>query len=92
MAEAADQDHFARPDFQAALDSYDELERSYREGGAPPPPDVNEFLQEQGLAPPSGRRLVREDIIWCPPGYHPVPVGDQSTHRGGPPFCTCEPL
>lgn len=88
----SDRDLFAREDFRAALDEYDAMVRAHRDGDAPTPPDVNDFLAERGLAPTSGRKLSRENVIDCPPGYRPVPVGDQSGHAGGPPFCTCEPI
>ena len=88
----SDREHFGRKEFREALDEYESLELARRDGDAPPLPDVNDFLAERGLAPPSGQRLDREDVIMCPPGYRPVPIGDQSGHAGGPPFCTCEPL
>lgn len=88
VAEVSDRAHFERPDVRQALEDFGRLEAEHQDGEVDSLPDVNEFLAERGLTPPSGAKLVRENIIMCPPGYRPVPVGPPP--RFPPPFCTCE--
>jgi hypothetical protein len=80
----SDYEHFARPDVQRALSEFAQAD----DGSG----DVNTYLADRGLAPPSGDKIFHPDIIICPPGYRPVPVSPQPPHSGAPPFCKCDPV